>query len=292
MGSIPVSAIIPAFTRPGKLLDSLEKIAACEPAPREILVHIDENNQAIAEALAKSPVVTKVISSAERLGPGGGRHLLLQAANCPIVASFDDDSYPLDKDFFARAANIMEAFPNAVVVGASVFPPYREMTDPAPLITESRYFYGCGCVYRRDLYLELPGYVPLALAYGMEEVDLSLQARGAGRDIMTTEWLRVIHDRDAPGDDSEINFAMVRNGALLPFLRYPVLLFPVGVAQWLRQILWFCLHGRKSGVSRGIRAVPACLHRYRAYRQPLSLGNALAFFAGKFRRTATHRLDV
>ena len=52
------------------------------------------------------------------------------------------------------------------------------------------------CVYRRSAFLEAGGYVPLPVAYGMEEVDLALRLHSRGGKILTTPWLRVFHNTD------------------------------------------------------------------------------------------------
>ena len=44
-------------------------------------------------------------------GPGGGRNRLIGAATSPLIASFDDDSWPLDRDYFRLAAELFLAHP-------------------------------------------------------------------------------------------------------------------------------------------------------------------------------------
>ena len=113
VNSVDVSVVIPAFTRPGKLVDSLEKIAACDPPPREILVHVDDDNAEVKAALSESSVQVTPVVSELRIGPGGGRNRLLHEATSTYVASFDDDSYPTQKDYFQRAVDVMEQAPGA-----------------------------------------------------------------------------------------------------------------------------------------------------------------------------------
>ena len=45
-------------------------------------------------------------------------------------------------------------------------------------------------------FLATSGYVPLAVAYGMEEVDLALRLHEKGGRILRTPGLRVFHDTD------------------------------------------------------------------------------------------------
>ena len=55
-------------------------------------------------------------SSESTQGPGGGRNRLIGAATSPLIASFDDDSWPLDRDYFRLAAELFQAHPRAAVV--------------------------------------------------------------------------------------------------------------------------------------------------------------------------------
>ena len=63
----------------------------------------------------------RVLRSNEQVGPGGGRNKLMSAAQFEFVASFDDDSYPIDSDYFARARNVFDRFPDASVICAALY---------------------------------------------------------------------------------------------------------------------------------------------------------------------------
>ena len=162
-------------------------------------------------------------------------------------------------------------------------------------------FVGCGCVYRREVFLETSGYVPLPLAYGMEEVDLSLRLHAMGHRIIQVSTLRVIHNVDSlrltrnlilhgPAlemvdeiepqhrDTREISVAMVSNLALLAFLRYPLVLWPLGLAQCLRKALILVINGRWKGALAGLWNIPRHLWRHRTYRAPLNTSDVLSHF--------------
>src|SRR6266487_4011454 len=98
-----ISVVIPTWRRPANLRRTLARFFACNPAPREIIIHIDAGDAETAPMLDRefAGKATWFQSTSTR-GPGGGRNLLLQRAQCPLVASFDDDSYPIDEDYFAR----------------------------------------------------------------------------------------------------------------------------------------------------------------------------------------------
>ncbi len=273
--AVSVGVIIPAFRRVESLLTTLRVVLACHPRPAEVLVWVNEGVGAMAatadavEAAFGSDV--KVFRSVENLGPGGARHAMLQRATVPWVASFDDDSFPLDEDYFGRIEAIAEAFPEAdlhfsaideATVGAPVF------TAPGPCWAGG--FVGCGCVYRRSAYLRLAGYVPLPLAYGCEESDVSLQLVAGGGRLLFHPGLRVRHEADLSRHGSAaVNCASLQNLALLAFLRYPVMAWPLAVSQVANRALYLMRRGRRAGLLAGLWGIPALCWRHRARRQPV-----------------------
>ncbi|NJN91753.1 MAG: glycosyltransferase family 2 protein, partial [Leptolyngbyaceae cyanobacterium SL_5_14] len=62
-----------------------------------------------------------IIKNPVKVGPGGGRNVAIARAKNSIVASFDDDSYPIDSDYFARLLQLFEIFPKAAVIGSAIF---------------------------------------------------------------------------------------------------------------------------------------------------------------------------
>ncbi len=58
-----------------------------------------------------------------RQGPGGGRNLLIGEAKSPLIASFDDDSWPVDADFFSLAEIVFASHPEAAILDGQVVIP-------------------------------------------------------------------------------------------------------------------------------------------------------------------------
>jgi len=196
--------------------------------------------------------------------------LLAEAAH-EIVASFDDDSYPVDADYFARLGEVFGRFPDAAVVGAHIYhrdEPIGPDSKDASWVAD---FSGCGCAYRRGQFVATRGYVPLVTAYGMEEVDLALQLHGRGQRVLQTAWLRVYHDTDrARHADPEVTAASIANLALLTYLRYPIVLWNVGLVQCASRTWWCLTHGRRRGVLAGLTRIPTLLRAHAAARAPVS----------------------
>ena len=204
------------------------------------------------------------------VGPGGGRNKLIAAARQPFVASFDDDSYPLDRDYFARVADVFARLPDASIVGGYVYHRHEPVGPDDRQAAWVADFSGGACAYRREHFLASGGYVPVETAYGMEEVDLALRLHAAGRRVLQTSWLRVYHDTDlARHAVPEVTAASIANIALLTYLRYPRSLWPVGAAQLVKRIWWLLGHGRRRGVLRGVAGIRSSIDRHRNSRRRL-----------------------
>src|SRR4029079_19707088 len=97
-----IAAIVTAYERIEQTLATLRVIQNCVPAPDEILVHVDANQAGCKNAIRDAFPSGRILRSDEQVGPGGGRNKLVAAAQCEFIASFDDASYPIDSDYFAR----------------------------------------------------------------------------------------------------------------------------------------------------------------------------------------------
>jgi len=280
----PITAIVTGYRRPDDLIKTLRILRGCEPAPAEILVHIDGGGRDTAASVTREfPELTVLVSDA-RVGPGGGRNRMVAAAAHPIVASFDDDSYPIDRDYFARIQQTFDRFPDAWVVDAQVFH-LHEAIEPDTTVSEwVADFSGGGCAYRRERYLQTGGYVPLPTAYGMEEVDFGLRLHALGGRVLRSGSLRVFHNTDLSHHvDPAITSASIVNLALLTYLRYPLSMWAVGAAQCANRIQWLLRHGRRRGVWSGVVSIPSAIAEHRRERDPLP-GRAVRSFLS-LRRT-------
>jgi GT2 family glycosyltransferase len=269
--AVNVAAIVTAYQRVEDVLNTLRIIRDCDPAPAEILVHVDGGEQACATRIATAyPDVTVMVSD-ERVGPGGGRNKLIAAARQPLVASFDDDSYPLDRDYFARLMRLFDEFPAAAILDARVSHLHQPIEPDADHSEWVADFSGGGCAYRRDAFLRTGGYVPLPAAYGMEEVDVGLRLHALGGRVLRSRHLRVFHNTDLSRHaDPNVTAASVRNIALLAYLRYPRWLWTVAAAQCVKRIVWLVRHRRVRGVLSGLGSIPATLARHQRRRDPVS----------------------
>ena len=277
---VPISAIVTAYQRIEQTLVTLEKLRDCRPTPEEILVHVDGNQQRCEAAIRSVFPQVQILRSDTCIGPGGGRNKLVAAATRDIVASFDDDSFPLDADYFARVMTLFETFPGASILCAAVYHQGELLKPDSRLAAWVSDFAGGACTYRRSIFLATSGYVPLQVAYGMEEVDLALRLHAQGGRILQTSWLRVFHDTDLRRHaNPEVTAGSVANTALLAYLRYPPSLWILGAGQCLNRVLWLMRHGRWRGILCGLIRIPAHLRIHRRYRQTISAGVVRSYLA-------------
>jgi len=273
-----VTAIVTAYHRVEALRQTLTRLAACEPPPAEILVHVDGGLPELLALLRAEFPAVRLYDSQELIGPGGARNLLIKEARCRWVASFDDDSSPVDADYFARVERLMNLYPQANLLAAKIYLPGEAPADVSRTVEWGADFVGCGCVYLRESFLRTTGYVPLPLAYGMEEVDLALRMCAAGQKILQCAELRVLHDTAYQHhQEAAVTAAGIINSALHAFLRYPVLLWPLGLAQCLRRLWWLLREERLPGIASGLLGIPRHLWRYRTYRAPVGVDDLVRY---------------
>ena len=275
-----ISAIVTAYDRVEQTLATLRVIQNCVPAPDEILVHVDANQVACENAVRESFPSVRILRSEEQVGPGGGRNKLVQTAQCEFIASFDDDSYPIDSDYFARALQVFEKFPEASLICAALYHVGESIELDEKSAQWTADFLGAACVYRRKAFLGAGGYVPLPVAYGMEEVDLAIRLHSQGGKILTTRWLRVFHNTDLKHHgDPRVTAGSIANLALLAYLRYPVSLWGIGVGQCANRLLWLLKHGRRRGIFQGVTMIPSHVWANHRYRAPVSSNVVRSYLA-------------
>lgn len=266
--TVPVTVIIPTRRRHTDLKTTLNRVLSCHPRPDEILIHVDYGDDQTESFLEQGGFPVRVLKAEQRMGPGGGRHRLLHEARHEIVASFDDDSYPLDTDYFARLLHLSATYPQAAMFSSQVFfrgDPIRPSTNSVSVVVS---FIGCGCAYRRSVYQSLRGYLPLPVAYGAEEKDLSLQLFAAEKQIVSADALRVYHDTGLVHHaQAEIVAGTIANTALIAYLHYPATFLPRAILQIANSVFYAVWHGRYRGIVTGLMLIPQQIIRYRLYRQ-------------------------
>lgn len=271
---INIAAVIPTWRRQEALTRALERILGCRPAPREVLVHVDAGDEDTEQTVA--PLFGDKVRwyrSASPQGPGGGRNLLFREARSPLIASFDDDSWPMLEDYFAVAAEIMTMHPQVAVLGGEVVSPGCEPRGRDGRVRPVASFQCGACIIRRESFVGTHGFLPLRYAYGMEETDLALQLLDAGWEIIYSPSLRVYHDsRPVHHASSAVNASHICNTALLAYLRYPISYWPLGLLQVANRVHYAIKARRYRGILRGLCQIPSTAWKFRYERRPVRPG--------------------
>lgn len=274
----PVTVGIPTYGRGGRVIDALDRILSCRPAPSEIIVHVDASDGALESRLARDFPRIKCLSTDRRVGPGGGRHRCIKNACQPFFASFDDDSWPIDLDYFARLIDNFERLPEVALIAAVVMAP-NQKEEPQTGSCEGVVDYtGCGYALRVDVYETLPGHLDRKVPYGFEERDLSLQLHAAGHALMRCQNMRVFHDSHLSHHiKPEITAGTIENAALIPWLRYPVSLWPRALLQYANVLRFLLTTRRFAGIMTGVLHSPVEVWRHRSQRRPYSAATVREF---------------
>ncbi len=266
---VPISVIIPTWRRLEKLKVCLNVISECDPQPEEVLIHIDAGDCETEKWMwtAKYKNIRWKYSETTQ-GPGGGRNWLIRNAKNELICGLDDDSWPMEKDFFLRAKDLMEAHPKAGIITLKEIRKGQASKVNTQECKPVASFQSGACLMRKSAFLKTEGYVPLRYAYGMEEADVSLQLINQGWEIIRCDALRIFHDTDLKHQSSrEINAAHITNTALLAFLRYPICLWPMGILQTANRIRYAVSQKRFAGIVKGVWDIPWTCWRWRAYRK-------------------------
>ena len=266
----PVAVVIPTYNRGSAVVSVLEKVLACDPQPAEIWVHIDQNDGVLERHLIERFPGIHILTSTGRLGPGGGRHRCLLACGAPYAVSLDDDSWPVDTDFFAAIDPLFSSYPRAAIIGASIWHRAEAEIRRSHGVRRVASYVGCGHAVRVAAYRDIRGYLARPMAYAIEESDVGLQLYVKGWQVFSAEELRVYHDTDRTHHEAaEVTASTITNLALLAFLHYPAIDLGRGAAQVANRVAYSVRRGRIRGVASGVGGIVTECYRNRALRAPI-----------------------
>jgi GT2 family glycosyltransferase len=178
----PTCAIsIATHNRLPELRRTLGVIAALAPQPDELLVCADGCDDGTAQYLRDHFPHAKLIEHARPHGSIRSRIELMRAASSDIVASLDDDSYPIHPDFVARVRALFAARPHVAVASfpqrTDEFPESLTVTDFGPGKYVANYV-NASAAFRRSVYMSLEGWPP-EFDHAYDESDYTLQCLAA-----------------------------------------------------------------------------------------------------------------
>lgn len=279
---VPISVVIPTYKRVQKLAITLDKIFSCSPLPTEIIIHIDGGDSDSESFLTENFPLVKIVKSKTSVGPGGGRSKAIAIANNEYIASFDDDSYPVQSDYFDRLYKIFNAIPSAALIESTIY----HLNEEKPLETREFWhchlFTACGVAYRKNWFNKIGDFVPVTIAYGLEEVDFALRATQWQALFIRTSWLTVFHNTELSHHvTSKINAAAISNIGVLAFLRYPVKMWLYASFQVLNRIVWSFRNKRFNGLVKGVLQIPIKSYSLVKYRKALPSKTIVSFLKNR-----------
>lgn len=263
---LPFTVAIPTLANRRQLNKVVTTLINCEPGPSEILVHVDEPGDISTIQLPVDSRV-RIISSSARVGPGGGRQLMIEIANYPWVASFDDDSWPESAKFFEQAAEILQNYPEIAVLSAAS----NAEDANESYIKQTSTYAGCGCIFVKAWFEKINGFLPLHYGYGFEEVDVSLQLHEIGGLLVTDSRLRVIHQREpSPHIDVHIGKQALSNAILFTAIRIPFSCLLVGVYKTAAYALKLWRNEGVNSVRQGLLIGISKIRQFSHKRKPVN----------------------
>ncbi len=282
--TLPITVGIPTYQRGDRVLEVLRRMDACEPRPSQVIVFLDGEDVGLETRIRQSFPSVATLSSKDRVGPGGGRHRMLEAATQPWFVSFDDDSWPMDSDFFALLHRHTEAdgMEDVAVLATVIHHLEQERPKKEECVMTVSDYTGCGHAMRVSAYRSISGYVDRPQAYGLEERDVALQLHSAGWRVLRCGNLQVFHDtRLLHHNKASVAAATIENAALLGWLRYPVLLWPYALLQFANVVRFMIVKARFDGILRGILGAPLAIWQHRHLRRPLSAKAVVSYLVSR-----------
>ena len=278
------SIMITTRNRRDDLQLTLTRLQSLRPYPAEVMVCADGcTDDTVAMVTEQHPSIT-LIRNEQGQGSVASRDRMLRQLQGDWVLSIDDDSYPLDDDFFARAESLIQAHPEVAVF---TFPEQRDgevytsaQKSPTAPSHYAAAYPNCAALMDRSFYLQQPGFPP-SFFHMYEETDYSLQCYAAGRGVWFESSLIFRHHLSAAQRQPvRRHHQNARNELWSVWRRCPWPWLPaVAAFRVWRQFRYACTEGLGWAVREPIwwwaalRGAPDCWQR----RQPVSWSRYLAW---------------
>ena len=269
------AVMIATRNRCEELRCTLSKVQELQPQPNEILICADGCTDNTPEMVRSEFPHCILVENEHARGSVFSRDRLLRLAKSDIVVSLDDDSYPLDMDFFAQLERMFAQRPEAAVIsfpevrnGVTFAHPTKSPLSPAHLV--SAYANGAAAM-RRDVYLRSQGF-PIFFDHMYEEPDFALQCYALGYQVWFQPSVRIRHYvTSAHRNEIGRHHLNARNELWSVLMRCPFpQVIPVALFRIWRQFQYACREGVMWAISEprwwisALRGIPKCIR----YRQP------------------------
>jgi GT2 family glycosyltransferase len=243
-----VSVMITSRNRSAELRRTLDRLARMSPPADEIVVTADGcSDDTVAMVRSEFPKCRLLVNETCR-GSIYSRDQMLRVASGDLVLSLDDDSYPVDNDFFEKLHPLFAAHPEAAVItfpelrdDGSFVPASKSPKSPGQYV--SAYPNGAAAMRRTD-YLKTAGF-PAFFFHAYEEPDYALQSYGRGRAVWFDPSVVIRHHySQANRDELRTHHLNARNELWSVWMRCPWPWLPfVSLFRVFRQFCHACSEG-------------------------------------------------
>lgn len=268
------------------LAETLEKVAALEPAPLEIIVCADGCTDGTVELVRDKHPAVRLHVNKQPLGSVASRDDMIRSARGDLVLSLDDDSHPVETDFIAHLGRLFTERPRLAVAmfpqRSDEFPESLTATNFGPARVAGSYL-NSGAAIRRSAYVEVGGY-PRFFFHAYEEPDLALRCLAADWEVLFCPDRTVRHRyTGAQRNELRTHFFHSRNELWSVLLRCPMPFLPAVAAfrivrqwgyAWHRGWRWVLAEPRWWLAS--LAGIPSCAKArtplpWKAYRRWMQL---------------------
>lgn len=226
---------------------TLSKIQDLQPPANEILICADGCTDNTREMVRSGFPDCTLVENERARGSVFSRDRLLRFAKSDIVLSLDDDSYPMEHDFFTRLGRIFVEYPKAAVISFpeirdnAVPHPTKALSSPAHLVSA---YASCAAAMRRGVYLRSQGF-PIFFDHMYEEPDFALQCYALGYQVWFWPSVRIRHHvTPAQRDETARHHLNARNEFWSVLMRCPFpQMIPVALFRIWRQFRYACSQG-------------------------------------------------
>lgn len=195
MTKVRIAVAIATHNRLEDLKVTLNRLTEYDDAIDQILVCADGCSDGTQDYVRQEVPDALLIENNPGKGSIPSRNRMILQADAPYVLLLDDDSYPVEPDFFDHVVQIMEAMPK---IGVLTFP---QRSDEFPeTLTQQDFgenqrvgtFTSSGSIIRKSLFKALGGF-PGFFFHAYEEPDYSLRVHASGNLVVQWNNLTVRH---------------------------------------------------------------------------------------------------
>ncbi|TDU64633.1 GT2 family glycosyltransferase [Prosthecobacter fusiformis] len=240
--------MITSRNRHDDLRRTLENLRGMDPLPDEVLITLDGCTDTTVSMVERAYPNCRLWINHPGEGSVPSRDRMLREASGDVILSLDDDSYPVQKDFFARLPSLFKMHPDAAVIS------FPEVLDNGTYLNSTKTpsspghylsaYPNSAAAMRRDVYLKTDGY-PRFFVHAYEEPDYAVQCYAVGSTVWFAPELVIKHHLSPVNRNKlQTHHYNARNELWSVWLRCPLFwVLLVSMFRITRQFIYACKNG-------------------------------------------------